>query len=106
LVVRARTALAGQDLGAVTVAAAPVAEGDPAHAPFDVIVLEGATEIALEPLYRQLKEGGRLVGVFRSGGVMRATLVTHSRDDFGSRILFDATAEVLPGLQRVPEFVF
>ncbi len=106
LVARARAALDGLNLGAVTVTVAPVAEGDAANAPFDVIVLEGAAEIAPQTLYRQLKEGGRLVGVFRSGGVMRATLVTRSRDDFGSRILFDAAAPVLPGLQRVPEFVF
>ena len=32
--------------------------------PYDVIVLNGATEIVPERLFRQLKDGGRLVGVF------------------------------------------
>jgi protein-L-isoaspartate(D-aspartate) O-methyltransferase len=32
--------------------------------------------------------------------------VTHSRDDFGNRVLFDASAPVLPGLERRPAFVF
>jgi protein-L-isoaspartate(D-aspartate) O-methyltransferase len=33
-------------------------------------------------------------------------IVTHSQGDFGHRILFDAVAPVLPGLERRPEFVF
>lgn len=106
LVARARAALDKLGLTGVAVAVAPVAEGDPAQAPYDVIVLEGATEIVPDKLYRQLKEGGRLVGVFADGDVKRATLVTHSHDDFGSRILFDASARLLPGMQRTPEFVF
>jgi protein-L-isoaspartate(D-aspartate) O-methyltransferase len=81
-------------------------EGYAANAPYDVIVLEGATEIIPEPLYRQLRDGGRLVGVFAMSRPQRAMIVTHSHDDFGNRALFDATAPVLPGLERVAEFVF
>ena len=55
-----------------------------------MIVLNGATEIVPERLYRQLKEGGRLVGVFAMTQPPRATIVTHSHDDFGHRALFDA----------------
>src|SRR5438105_1927348 len=36
----------------------------------------------------------------------RATIVTRSHGDFGNRALFDATAPVLPGLERLPAFVF
>jgi protein-L-isoaspartate(D-aspartate) O-methyltransferase len=82
------------------------AEGDPANAPYDVIFLNGATEIVPEQLYRQLREGGRLVGVFAMIKPPRATIITHSHDDFGSRPLFDAVAPVLPGLERRPAFVF
>jgi protein-L-isoaspartate(D-aspartate) O-methyltransferase len=32
--------------------------------------------------------------------------VTHSHGDFGHRVLFDAAAPVLPGLERRPAFVF
>jgi protein-L-isoaspartate(D-aspartate) O-methyltransferase len=93
-------------LGNVTVRAAAAAEGDPASAPFDVIVLNGATEITPERLYRQLKEGGRLVGVFATTQPPRATIVTRSHDEFGNRALFDAVVPVLPGLERLPAFVF
>ena len=89
--------------GKVTSAAAA---GDPANAPFDVIVLNGATEIVPETLYGQLRDGGRLVGVFAMSQPARATIVTRSHGDFGNRALFDAAAPVLPGMERLPAFVF
>jgi protein-L-isoaspartate(D-aspartate) O-methyltransferase len=90
----------------VTVGNAAAADGDSSNAPYDVIVLDGATEIVPERLYRQLRDGGRLVGVFASSLPQRAMIVTHSHADFGSRALFDAAAPVLPGLERAPAFVF
>jgi protein-L-isoaspartate(D-aspartate) O-methyltransferase len=96
----------GSGLGRVTVHDAAAADGYPANAPYDVIVLDGATEITPDRLYAQLKEGGRLVGVFAMSQPPRATIVTHSHNDFGYRPLFDAVAPVLPGLERLPAFVF
>jgi protein-L-isoaspartate(D-aspartate) O-methyltransferase len=104
LVARGQGILAG--LANVTVKAARPAEGDPAGAPFDVIILNGATEIAPESLFGQLAEGGRLVGVFAKTHPARAMIVTRSHGDFGNRVLFDAAAPVLPGLNRIPGFVF
>ena len=106
LAAKALEILTGLGLSNVTVRVAAAGEGDATSAPFDVIVLNGATEIAPEQLYRQLKEGGRLVGVFATTQPPRATIVTHSHDDFGNRALFDAVVPVLPGLERVPAFVF
>jgi protein-L-isoaspartate(D-aspartate) O-methyltransferase len=82
------------------------ADGDAANAPYDVIVLNGATEIVPEMLYGLLRDGGRLVGVFAMSRPPRATLVTRSHGDFGDRVLFDAAAPVLPGMERLPAFVF
>jgi protein-L-isoaspartate(D-aspartate) O-methyltransferase len=106
LAAKAGAALAALGLGTVTVRVAAAADGEQAAAPYDVIVLDGATEIIPEGLFRQLKQGGRLVGVFATTLPPRATIVTHSHDDFGHRALFDAVAPVLPGLERVPAFVF
>ncbi|GAC1622062.1 MAG: methyltransferase domain-containing protein [Bradyrhizobium sp.] len=106
LAAKAGEILAELGLGRVTVRAADIAEGDPAGGPYDVIVLDGATEIAPERLYRQLREGGRLVGVFAQTQPQRAMIVTHSHGDFGHRALFDAAVPVLPGLERRPAFVF
>jgi len=107
----ALTASAGNILrqlgcGNVTVRTAGAADGDTSGAPYDVIVLNGATEIVPAGLYEQLGQGGRLVGVFAASQPPRAAVVTRSHDDFGSRTLFDAAAPVLPGLERLPAFVF
>ena len=106
LAAKAQEILAGLGLANVTVRAAAAADGDATAAPFDVIVLNGATEITPDRLYRQLKEGGRLVGVFATTQPPRATIVTRSHDEFGNRALFDAVVPVLPGLERLPAFVF
>lgn len=106
LAAHASDTLAELGLGNVTVRTSAAAEGDASGAPFDVIVLNGATEIVPERLYVQLREGGRLVGVFAMTQPPRATIVTRSHGEFGNRALFDAVVPVLPGLERLPAFVF
>ncbi|QPF81758.1 protein-L-isoaspartate O-methyltransferase [Bradyrhizobium genosp. L] len=103
---KASAALAGLGIGNATVTTAAAADGDAAGGPYDVIVLNGATEVVPSGLFGQLKEGGRLVGVFGLTPPPRAGLVAHSHADFGHRELFDAWAPVLPGLERLPAFVF
>ncbi|WP_031334893.1 protein-L-isoaspartate O-methyltransferase [Rhodopseudomonas sp. B29] len=102
----ARANLARLGIDNVTFLVTELGEGAPATAPYDVILLNGATEREPTKLYDQLKMGGRLVGVFAEGKPQRATIVTRSPHDFGARVLFDASVPVLPGLQREPEFVF
>jgi protein-L-isoaspartate(D-aspartate) O-methyltransferase len=106
LAARAKDVLAQVGIGNVTVRTADPTEGDAANAPYDVIVLNGATEVTPDRLYRQLKDGGRLVGVFAMTQPQRAMIVTHSHADFGTRALFDAAVPLLPGLGRIPAFVF
>jgi len=106
LATKAKDVLARLGFVNVTVRAAAAAEGDAANAPCDVIVLNGATEVTPVGLYRQLKDGGRLVGVFAMMQPPRAMVVTHSHGDFGTRALFDAAVPVLPGLGRLPAFIF
>ena len=106
LAATARELLARNGCEKVAVRTAASADGDPADGPFDVVVLNGATEVVPERLYGQLRDGGRLVGVFATSQPARATIVTSSHSDFGHRTLFDAAAPVLPGMERVPAFVF
>lgn len=103
---KAAATLGGLGLSNVTVRTAAAADGAPDSALYDVIVLNGATEIVPERLFGQLAEGGRLVGVFATTRPSRAMAITHSRGDFGHRTLFDAAAPVLPGMERLAEFVF
>jgi protein-L-isoaspartate(D-aspartate) O-methyltransferase len=92
--------------GIVTYRNAEAAAGDPIAAPFDVILLNGATEVLPQTLCGQLREGGRMLGVFAMTQPSRATIVTRSHGDFGHRTLFDASAPILPGLERAAAFVF
>lgn len=103
---QAATTIAGLGLANVAVRTAAAADGDAASAPYDVIILNGATEIVPQRLFGQLADGGRLVGVFAATRPSRAMVVTLTHGDFGHRTLFDAAAPVLPGLERLAEFVF
>jgi protein-L-isoaspartate(D-aspartate) O-methyltransferase len=100
----ARGALSAQPN--IVVAAGSLVEGWPQGAPYDAIVVEGATEVMPEGLLRQLKDGGRLVCVLGAGPGAKATLYRRSGTEFGSRHLFDAAAPVLPGFVKPPQFAF
>ncbi|MBY0380727.1 MAG: protein-L-isoaspartate O-methyltransferase [Xanthobacteraceae bacterium] len=101
-----RTGLSDAGVSNVTVSVGEAAAGDASKGPYDIIVLDGATEVVPEGLYQQLQMDGRLVGVFALSKPSRATLVTKSPGDFGGRTLFDASAPVLSGLKRLPAFSF
>lgn len=90
----------------VRVVSGALTEGWPLGAPFDVIVLEGATEIVPHALCRQLKDGGRLVCVLGSGPGSKAMLYRRSGEETGGRPIFDATAALLPGFVKPPVFAF
>ena len=104
LIAQGKEALSGATN--VTLKQAPAQAGDPASEPFDVILLQGAAQVPLEALQQQLCLGGRMVWIDATGVTDRAALMTRSEADFGSRILFDATAPVLPGLERRAAFAF
>jgi protein-L-isoaspartate(D-aspartate) O-methyltransferase len=106
LATKARANLA--DLGfkrPLVVDAAP-ATGCAADAPFDIIILDGASERHLATLCEQLRPDGHLVGVFAETQPPQAKKLTRSADGIGYRRLFDALAPVLPGLERQPSFQF
>lgn len=102
----ARSALAEAGSADVEVLVADNISGAPGRGPYDVIILDGATRIVPDALYRQLKIGGRLVGVFAMSVPARGTIVTRSSSDCGSRTLFDATVPVLAGMEPKPAFAF
>ena len=106
LAAKAVEILAKNQIDNVSVKVATINEGDSADGPYDVIVLDGATEVTPKELYQQMEPGGRLVGVFAMSNPQRAVMVTRSPADFGVRALFDASAGILPGFERLPVFVF
>ncbi len=90
----------------VKVVSGSLTAGWPAGGPYDVIVLEGASEFAPEPLFRQLRDGGRLVCVLGASPGAKATVFSRTGDEIGTRHIFDAAAAVLPGYVKPAEFAF
>ena len=98
---------AQKNLGSgVKVVAGPLNLGWPGGGPYDVILLNGATEVVPESLFSQLKDGGRLACVLGTGRAGRAMLYLRSGSEVGGRPLFDAAAPLLPGFAKTPEFTF
>jgi len=97
-----------RELGAANVEMlrGPLAKGDPGHAPFDVIFLNGAIDCEPSALLAQLKDGGRLVAIRRDGPAGHAKLYLNHDGAISDRSAFDAQAPILPGFDKPPRFVF
>jgi protein-L-isoaspartate(D-aspartate) O-methyltransferase len=92
--------------------AGPLAAGAPSEAPFDLIFVNGAVQSHLEPLFAQLKDGGRLVAIKAAAaepGAVRASHATRyqkGKGGVGWRYLFDASSPLLSAFRAGVEFVF
>lgn len=90
----------------VDVVSARLTDGWPQGAPYDVVILDGATEIVPQTLCRQLKDGGRLVCVLGAGPGSKAMIYRRSGTEVGGRAIFDASATLLPGFAKTLAFAF
>ncbi|HXD44695.1 MAG TPA: protein-L-isoaspartate O-methyltransferase [Pseudolabrys sp.] len=100
----ARAALAG--VANAEVVSGPLTSGWAAAAPYDLIVMEGATEVVPEALLGQLSDGGRLACVLGGDQAAKAMVYLRTGNDVGGRAVFDAAAPVLPGFVKPPAFAF
>jgi protein-L-isoaspartate(D-aspartate) O-methyltransferase len=90
----------------VKVVSGPLSAGWAPEAPYDVIVLNGSTEIVPQTLLSQLKDGGRLVGVVGRAPIAKAIVYRRSGTHVSAHPEFDAVAPLLPGFAKPAEFVF
>jgi protein-L-isoaspartate(D-aspartate) O-methyltransferase len=107
----ALTAFAARTLAAVgadnvQVITGTLTDGSPREAPYDVILLNGSTEVAPQALLDQLADGGRLVVVFGRAPIGRGTVYRRSGAHVSAHAEFDAVAPLLPGFSKPPAFVF
>jgi protein-L-isoaspartate(D-aspartate) O-methyltransferase len=103
--------LAGENLQATgasnaAVVTGPLAEGYPPKAPYDVIFVNGASEIVPQKLCAQLKDGGRLLMVLGRAPNGKAMVYRSVAGDVSGWPVFDAAAPLLPGFAEPPAFVF
>ena len=109
--VELRAGLAAMGVSGVLAEQGDLERGVPAGAPYDVIIVNGAVETALDPLFDQLAESGRLVAIKRSptdptGRAAKVFAFEKRKADVGQRYLFDASAPVLAPFRTAPTFVF
>lgn len=102
----AEKALAAAGATNTVVVNGPLIEGWPQTAPYDFILLNGATEIIPEALGRQLKPSGRLACIFGRPPAAKATMFRPAEGRLVGRPIFDAAAALLPGFAAPPVFVF
>jgi protein-L-isoaspartate(D-aspartate) O-methyltransferase len=94
------------DGGRIEVVPGSLVEGYRPQAPYDAILLNGASEIVPKALLRQLKDGGRLVGVVGRAPAAKAMLYRAAGGECSGRPIFDAAAALLPGFGAPTAFVF
>lgn len=103
---------AWDDLGYtnITSAQGDLAEGVRAHAPYDLIVVDGGVSYVPDSLLSQLSIGGRLVAVVngRADCTMGQARIIYrtSEDGYSERTLFDAAVPCLPEFSPRREFAF
>ncbi|MFS4438539.1 protein-L-isoaspartate O-methyltransferase family protein [Paracoccaceae bacterium GXU_MW_L88] len=89
--------LAAQQVDNVAITNGPLTAGDPDHAPYDVILIEGGVEEVPVALTDQLKDGGRIGAFVMEGAVGQFRVGYKSDSSISWRAVFDATSPVLPG---------
>jgi protein-L-isoaspartate(D-aspartate) O-methyltransferase len=106
VVASAARTLAAVGAGNVRAVIGKLINGWPAEAPYDVILLNGSTEVAPQALLDQLAGGGRLVAVVGRAPIGRGTVYRRSGSHVSAHTEFDAVAPLLPGFSKPPAFVF
>lgn len=105
----ARRALPDLRLPNAQIVEGPLVAGFPEKGPYDVIVLNGSVPAPPEPLFAQLKEGGRLAAILLRGGPGtqgKAYLFVKDGGEASGVPHFDAGARPLPGFSPAPSFIF
>ena len=96
----AETTLAEEGADNVAVLEDALSNGAPDHAPFDVILLEGAVQDIPATLLDQLADGGRIAAIFVTGALGVARVGYKIEGAVTWRDVFHASAPILPGFQK------
>lgn len=101
---RLESAIASQEIDNVLLSTEETDVGDPSNGPYDLIFVNCGIEELPEELIGQLKEGGRLVGIFMNGAVGQCRVRIRTGDVTSDRYVFDASADVPPAFRRTDAF--
>ncbi|MBV2234955.1 MAG: protein-L-isoaspartate O-methyltransferase [Sterolibacterium sp.] len=107
LAAQASANLSRNGVNNVIVATGDGAQGWPAQAPYDVIVVSGALPEAPQAMLDQLKNGGRLLAFVGEAPLMQAQLIKRiDQFNFRTEVLFETWVPQLRGSQTSQRFNF
>ena len=101
---QAQTRLAAQGVFNVAVTQAPLTGGWPGQAPYDAMLVNGAIEVFPDALADQLREGGRVVALFREDRLGICKIGYKADGVIGWRYVCNASAPLLAGFGQVRSF--
>lgn len=94
------------DISNAAIVKGDLKSGASEHGPFNVIFVNGAVTDVPKSWISQLANRGRLVCIVQNGPMGRGTVFMKSGEQVGERVVFDASAPILPGFEREAAFVF
>ena len=100
----ALTAIAAQQ--GISVVAGPLDAGCKKHAPYELILVDGAVQVIPEAIVQQLADGGRLGAALIDRGITRLIVGRKSGGAFGYLSIADAGVPALPGFATAKAFTF
>lgn len=104
---QAQENLSALDINNAAVIVGKLEDGAAGHGPFDLVFIGAAIEQAPQSLFAQIKDGGRLATILRTGGVSRGVIFTKSGENAAPRTVFDAhSGAILPGFEIPKSFTF
>ncbi len=99
--------LAKAGISNVTVEQGSAAEGWPAHAPYDVIVITGSLPSLPDAFLKQLKVGGRIAAIIGEAPVMSCNVITRVSDTAYDTVpVFETNVKPLAGAPVASHFHF
>jgi protein-L-isoaspartate(D-aspartate) O-methyltransferase len=102
----AQEALVAAGMDNVIVHSGPLSDGAPEHGPYDVILIEGGVSHVPEAILAQLKDGGRMAGIFMDGALGEVRIGYKLDGRMNWRRSFNAGAPVLEGFEKHDAFQF
>lgn len=100
----AQAALTDASVDNVILHNGPLVDGAAQHGPYDVILVQGGVEHVPQALLDQLKEGGRIAGLFMDGALGEVRIAHKLDGKLNWRMAFNAGAPVLAGFGRERSF--
>lgn len=106
LAAEAQSALASEGVDNAVLVDAPLTEGAAQYGPYDAMIVQGGVQEIPAALLEQLKEDGRIIAIFMDGPLGEVRLGHKLATGMSWRMVFNASAPLLPSFTRKSDFVF